>query len=393
MRIAYLSSAAMPSTSANSLQVMKMCQAFVQEGHEVHLILPPAGGPQPDDAGGDRLAPVAGGIPLSESVKKQYGLSAGFPIHRVKLLPLLGRRGLAWAEADEAARMNPDLVYTRGVDIAWAIAQHGFPVVLEVHHEPTGRIGPLYFRQILGRRNIRLVVISRALEENLRRAYAALRSRELLVAPDAADGEQYRSLPAPGRARARLQMPARKFTAGYFGSLVAGRGVELICELAQRLPEADFLMLGGYPEEVEAWKSRTAAAKNMHWLGHVPNAEVPLYQAACDVLLMPYQREVTVRGRGNTAAIMSPMKLYEYMAAGRVIFSSDLPALRVMLDENNSILLPPDDAGAWAEALAKIRRNPDRRKRLAARARADVRSCTWRNRVKQILDFASRSHG
>jgi glycosyltransferase involved in cell wall biosynthesis len=393
MKIAYLSSADVPSASANSLQVMKMCQAFAQEGHEVHLILPPAGGSQPDEAGMESPAPAAGGIQLPEALKRQYGLAAGFTIHRVKLLPLLGRRGLAWAEADEAARLNPDLVYTRGIDIAWAIAQHGFPVVLEVHHEPTGRIGPLYFRQILGRGNIRLVVISRALEENLRRAYAALRSRELLIAPDAADGGQYRSLPAPDRARARLRLPARRFTAGYFGSLVAGRGVELICELARRLPDADFLMLGGYPEEVEAWKSRTAAAKNMHWLGYVPNTEVPLYQAACEVLLMPYQREVTVRGRGDTAAIMSPMKLYEYMAAGRAILSSDLPALRVMLNENNSVLLPPDDAGAWADALVRLRRNPDRRKRIAARARTDVRSCTWRNRVRQILEFASRNNG
>jgi glycosyltransferase involved in cell wall biosynthesis len=393
MRIAYLSSATLPSASANSLQVMKMCQAFVQEGHEAHLILPPAEGAQSDEAGGKHPDPVTGGISLSEAVMRQYGLNAAFPIHRVKLLPLLGRRGLAWAEADEAARMVPDLVYTRGIDIAWAVAQHGFPVLLEVHHEPTGRLGPLYFRQILGRRNIRLAVISHALEENLRRAYPALRSRDILTVPDAVDGEQYRGLPAPNRARACLKLPVRRFTTGYFGSLVAGRGVELICELAQRFPAVGFLMLGGYPEEVEVWKARTDAARNMHWLGHVPNAEIPLYQAACDILLMPYQREVTIRGRGNTAAIMSPMKLYEYMAAGRVIFSSDLPALRVMLNENNSVLLPPDKVGAWADALAKIRKNPDRRKRIAARARTDVRYSTWRSRVKQILDFTAGGHG
>ncbi len=169
--------------------------------------------------------------------------------------------------------------------------------------------------------------------------------------------------------------------------------MELICELAQRLRDAEFLMLGGNPEEVEAWKTRTAAAKNIRWLGHVPNAEVPLYQAACDVLLMPYQREVTIRGKGNTAEIMSPMKLYEYMAAGRAILSSDLPALRVMLTEANSILLAPDDPAAWADALAKLRKNPEKRKRIAAQARADVRPYSWRGRVKRILEFAAGSHG
>jgi glycosyltransferase involved in cell wall biosynthesis len=393
MKIAYLSSATVPSSSANSLQVMKMCQAFGQEGHEVHLILPPTLETPSDDSDGKLLPPAAGDIPLPESVIRQYGLASGFTAHRVKLLPLLGRRGLAWAEADEAARIAPDLAYTRGIDIAWAVSQHGFPVMLEIHHPPTGRLGPLYFRQILGRSNLRLTVISRALEERLRQEYPALRSREILVAPDAVDTEQYRNLPAPTRARARLNLAARRFTAGYFGSLVAGRGVELICAMAARFPESEFLMLGGNPEEVEAWKARTADVTNLHWLGHLPNADIPLYQAACDVLLMPYQREVTIRGKGNTAEIMSPMKLYEYMAAGRVILSSDLPALRVMLNDANSILLPPDDSEAWADAFAKIRKNAARRKRIAARARADVRTFSWRSRVKRILEFASGSHG
>ena len=106
MKIAYLSSATVPSTSANSLQVMKMCQAFSQEGHEVHLILPPADETPSDEAGGRYPAPASGDIPLSESLLRQYGLASGFLAHRVKLLPLLGRRGLAWAEADEAARIS-----------------------------------------------------------------------------------------------------------------------------------------------------------------------------------------------------------------------------------------------------------------------------------------------
>jgi len=393
MKIAYLSSATVPSTSANSLQVMKMCQAFSQEGNEVHLILPPADETLSDDGGGKISALPSGDIPLSDSVIRQYGLASGFLSRRVKLLPLLGRRGLAWAEADEAARITPDLAYTRGIDIAWAVSQHGFPVMLEIHHPPTGRIGPLYFRQILRISNIRLAVISRALEENLRRTYPALHGRDILVIPDAVDTEQFRNLPAPARARGRLNLAVNKFTAGYFGSLVAGRGVELICELARRIPGMEFLMLGGNPEEVEAWKTRTGASENIRWLGHVPNAEVPLHQAACDVLLMPYQREVTIRGKGNTAEIMSPMKLYEYMAAGRAILSSDLPALRVMLHEANSILLPPEDAAAWAEALAKLRKNPEKRKRIAAQARADVRPYSWRGRAKRILEFAAGSHG
>ena len=380
MKIAYLSSAAIPSDTANSLQVMKMCQAFAREGNDVHLVLPPAD-----------LPSGSGGAAPADRVFRIYGLRTVFPIHRVKLLPLLGRRGLAWAEAGEAARLTPHLVYTRGIDIAWAVSQHGFPVILEVHHPPTGRLGPLYFRQVIGRKGVRLTVISSALEDILRREYPILRSRTILVAPDAVDSEAYRRLPSPERARLRLSLPPRRFTAGYFGSLVAGRGVELICEVAKRLPSVDFLILGGDAAEVWKWKTQTAA-DNIRWMGYVPNAEVPLYQAACDVLLMPYQRKVSIRGKGNTAEIMSPMKLYEYMAAGRAILSSDLQALRVILNERNSILLPPEDVSEWEDALAKLRRNAARRKRLGLRARADVRPHTWRNRVKRVLEFAAGRH-
>ena len=41
------------------------------------------------------------------------------------------------------------------------------------------------------------------------------------------------------------------------------------------------------------------------------------------------------------------MKMFEYMAAGRAILSSDLPVLREVLNEENAILLPPDEPAAW----------------------------------------------
>jgi glycosyltransferase involved in cell wall biosynthesis len=377
MKIAYLSSAAVPSTSAHSLQVMKMCQAMTQEGHEVTLLLPPSET-----------------LPSLAELGRTYGIKVDFDIHRVGLLPLVGRRGLAMAEADMAVHLSPDLVYARGVDIAWAACLRGLYTVLEIHHPPTGRLGPLYLRWLAhpgpgsGWTGARLLVISRRLEEMVRQQYPSLADRPILVAPDAVDLERYRKLPAPGAARKKLGLPAGIFTAGYFGTLVAGRGVEQILAIAERSPDTQFLMLGGDTAAVTEWRNRAADRRNVRWLGHLPNADIPLYQAACDVLLMPYQREVTIQGRGNTAEIMSPMKMYEYMAAGRLILASDMPAVRVALHERNSILLPPDRIEAWVEALEAAKRKPLQAKSLAARAQKDVEPMTWRNRVRAILDFA-----
>ena len=228
MKIAYLSSAAVPSNSAHSLQVMKMCQAMQQEGHAVTLLLP-----------------VAADQPTFADLNRMYGVDIQFSIHRIGIPWLLGRRGLARALSDRAASLVPDLVYTRGVDIARAAAARGLPTALEIHALPAGWFGPWYLRMLARNPMVRMITISTPLENLLRKAYPALSHRRILVAPDAVDLERYADLPSPPQARTRLGFPAEGFTAGYFGSLVAGRGVELIVELAGRLPDVLFLILGG----------------------------------------------------------------------------------------------------------------------------------------------------
>ena len=371
MKIAYLSSAAVPSNSAHSLQVMKMCQAMQQEGHAVTLVLPPAE---------EKL--TAGDL------NRMYGVDIRFEIRRVNLPPILGRRGLALALSGQAARLSPDMVYTRGVDIAWAAAARGLRTAVEIHALPAGRLGPWYLRMLARNPDVRMITISRPLEDLLRKGYPALADRPILVASDAVDLERYQGLPSPHQARIRLGFPTKGFTAGYFGGLVAGRGVEQIIALAERLPDVSFLIFGGEASAVAGWKRRAPRRENLRWMGHVPNADLPLCQAACDALLMPYQKAVTVQGRGNTAEIMSPMKLYEYMAAGRLILASDLPALRVILNETNCVLLPCDAIEPWAAALEKAQRAKTWAGRLAERARKDVQPHTWRNRVKAVMQFA-----
>lgn len=371
MKIAYLSSAAVPSNSAHSLQVMKMCQAMQQEGHAVTLILPPGDGKS------------------SANLNLMYGVEIQFQILRVEPPPLLGRRGLAIALSREGKSLTPDMVYTRGIDIAWAAAARGLRTAVEIHALPAGWFGPWYLRMLARNPSVRMITISRPLEDLFRKGYPALRNRPILVAPDAVDLERYRDLPSPRQARIRLGFPPERFTAGYFGSLVAGRGLEQIIDLAGRLPEVSFSILGGDPTAIDRWKRQTSNRENLRWKAHIPNAELPLYQAACDALLMPYQKEVTIQGRGNSAEIMSPMKLYEYMAAGRLILASDLPALRVILNEDNSVLLPADSIDSWAAVLEKARRAKAWAGSLAKQARKDVQPHTWRNRVRTIMKFTA----
>ena len=111
-----------------------------------------------------------------------------------------------------------------------------------------------------------------------------------------------------------------------------------------------------------------------------------MVQASCDVLLMPYQRQIAVSSGGDTAEFASPMKLFEYLAAGRAILATNLPVIQEILNESNSRLLPPDDVDAWADALGSLLSDPGQRDWLAAHAREDALQYGWVMRAERVLD-------
>ena len=117
----------------------------------------------------------------------------------------------------------------------------------------------------------------------------------------------------------------------------------------------------------------------------MPNADLPLYQAACDVLLMPYQRRVAASSGGDIALYLSPMKLFEYLACGRPIISSDLPVLQEVLNPQNAILVAPEDQNAWEKALRELKTSPGLGERLGGQARCDAARYTWEIRARRIF--------
>ena len=163
----------------------------------------------------------------------------------------------------------------------------------------------------------------------------------------------------------------------------------MIIEIAAQLPDVHFLLVGGEPNDVE--RTRTAAhsreLENLTLTGFIPNADLPRYQAACDMLLMPYQRQVSASSGGDIARYLSPMKLFEYLACGRAILSSDLPVLQEVLNQQNAVLLPADDPVAWVAAIRELQANPERRAALAAQAQMDAQQYTWEARASKILEL------
>ena len=109
-----------------------------------------------------------------------------------------------------------------------------------------------------------------------------------------------------------------------------------------------------------------------------------------DILLMPYQEKVSIGVKGHdTAQWMSPMKMFEYMATGLPIISSDLPSLReVLQNKKNALLVSPSDPRAWCDALDCLSLDSELACRIGKKAYQDYKDkYTWGARARKIISL------
>ena len=371
MKIVCIAASFVPSNTANSIQVVKAAHALSEIGNETTLLVPGDEGTSWED------------------LKSHYGLNQPFGIKWIKENLLFRRYDFALNAVRKARKMKPDLIYTWVLQAAVLSLWQGIPTILELHDRVTGRIGPWLFRQFWrSKTEKRLLTNSKALKELLIKDYDLGHHEEkILAAPNGVELKRYQGLSSPEETRKSLGLPSG-FTAGYTGHFYAGRGMQLMFDLAKELPDINFLLVGGEPEDVTLWQKKAASSNlsNFHLTGFIDNAILPRYQAASDVLLMPYGERIAGSGGGNSAEIASPMKMFEYMAAGRAIISSDLPVIHEVLDESTAVFCPPEDLSAWKESILSLKNNPDRRDRLGEKAREVVKDYSWQARAKKALD-------
>jgi glycosyltransferase involved in cell wall biosynthesis len=375
MKIVCISASEVPSSKANAIQAMKACQALAQVGHEVRLLVPRFWNRDPCST--DTWA----------DIPNLYGLQVSFPIEWLPANPRWKRYDFCWRAVRRALELGAEAVYAWPLQSAVFALLWCLPVLLELHGPPEGALGPLLFRLFLslsGRK--RLLVITQALLDLLEPTYHASRIPHT-VAPNGIDLERYQALPEPPEARRELGL-IESPTVGYTGHLYPGRGMSLMVELASRFPDVQFLWVGGNPQDVETWRNRlaTQGVGNVILAGFVENSRLPMYQAAADVLIMPYEGAIAGSSGGNSALYCSPMKMFEYMACGRAIVSSDLPVIREVLNERNAVLCPPEDAESWARALRELIADPGRRQALAQQVLKDAQQYTWVERARRATD-------
>ena len=366
MRIGYLAYTPMPSHKASGVNIMKMCQAFAELGHEVRLFNP-------------RILPRVSANDLASFYGVIETISlCRLPRPRDRLKGLI-RYAPSYRRVIQSFR--PDLLYIRdhgakvyipcglktGKVIEAHLLQANNPHLQSLSNDPTLR---------------KFVVISTALRDGYEQHYPGLRDK-LSVHHDGADPNP----PSSSAAAISIYRQAGKINAAYIGNLYPGKGLELIHQL---LPDADFChfhIIGGNGAELEQWKRRCADAGNITFHGFHSPASVESMRSQFDCLLAPFQERVMVGPTANAAQWMSPLKIFEYMATGKPIIASNLPVIREVLEHDlTALLCRPDAPSDWLAALRLVREEPERCNAMAERAQLVlVQEYSWRERARRIL--------
>jgi glycosyltransferase involved in cell wall biosynthesis len=320
-----------------------------------------------------------------EECFKYYGVDPVFQTRFIKA-PGTGRLAslvLGIAAMQEVLKWKPDLAYTRTVTSAFFMSKVSRNLILEAHtffFKAARAFHRFFFKSVLQNDSLKgMVVISGALKKMY--ADGGINADRLFVAHDGSD--------VVPRDEEGMLKGTHELNVGYFGSVFKGRGIERILEMARARKHIGFHFFGAGKQDMKAYGH---LPDNCCFYGFISPSSVYRFRNGCDVLVAPYQQEVYVSDRQSysTSLYMSPLKIFEYMSAGKAIIVSDMPVLREVLSPEEAMMVAPDDSEAWIDALDKLEREPGLRKTIGTAAlETFLKKYTWDQRASDIVEWCT----
>ncbi len=386
MKILYLANLRLPTEKAYGIQIVKMCEAFANNGHKVKL-----------------LYPYRKNLAINQDIFSYYSVKNNFTDQVIKLkdfyLPgfldkisfLIKNYISAKVLVHEALKENTDIYYTRDERVAYILSKQNRNVIFECHRFSSKK--KRFYRHFK-----KIVVISDGLKDDL--VKFGIEVSRILVARDGIDPDDFKVSIDKVDARKKLYSDlhwesfARKKIAVYVGQLFPWKGVSIFSETAKYLcgKNVNYLLFvfgGTKIKDINLLKEELKNIEDeMHpnlvpiFFGLSPHKQVPYILKAADCAILT----------GNESDIISvkytsPLKMFEYMASGCPIVAQALPSFREVLNNQNSFLVKPGNAKKLADKITYVFENEEEAKNKAAKALEDVQKYSWQKRVATILDF------
>ena len=369
MRILY--SHRIGSRDGQSVHLEEMVAALRAQGHEV-LVVGPSLYEQAEFGGESRLvARIRSSLPpwVGAIVELAYNVPAFFKLWRA------------------ARRFRPELIYERYnlfyLAGTWLARLTKVKLFLEVNAplamERT-RFGGLGLPGLARRLEAyvwhsanKVLAVTGVLKGII--AQAGVPAERIEITPNGIDPAAF-AVPASHPPTARVQL-------GFVGFVRDWHGLdEVIAAMARDDAALDLVIVGDGParDALERQAASLGIADRVRFTGLQDRDRVPALVAAFDIALQPRAVEYA-----------SPLKIFEYMAAGRAIVAPDQPNIReILTHETTALLFDPARPQTLWQAILRLAGDADLRQRLGAAAAAEIarRDYTWAGNARRVVGWA-----
>ncbi len=371
MKLLYAFPEPLPLPRARGVQVAHAVASLAAAGIAVDLAYVPVAGQSP-------LAPT--GITAAVGLAL-LPLSRGWPAPLDRIPPFSRWHSVRWFARRllrEITQRRPDALYVRHLKLAALLLAEPDPppLIYEAHEvfadtaRPARRERTLAMERAVVANAAAVVCNSRATADRLTVLYGA--PRHLLVLPNGVT--PLAALPDKPWQNCRHHVI-------YAGSFFGWKGVADLVTAAATLDGFRITLIGGEPEQIARLRSQLpGGGAQVEFLPRLPHAEVMAWVAAACIAVLPNRAD-------PDSAFTSPIKLFEYMAAGCAIVTSDLPAIREILGQTDAAWCRPGDPGSLRDALLALGNDCDRAREMGQRMYAMSADYAWQKRAARLKDF------
>lgn len=378
LKIIYISHLRYPSEKTHSYFAMKTCESFAKKGFIVELWKAYRQNKLKEN-------------PFSfHNIEQIFSLRTIPALDLFKILPgkvafflLVFSLNVSLFLALVFKKKGKFIIYTHDLRLIILPLILSYPTFLEVHDFYQSRfrfVNRWCFARVRG------FIVTNSIKAHFLARDFGVEEKKILIQPNAVDLQMFWPKTDKRRACRKLNLPQDKKIVVYTGHLFAWKGVDVLLEAGRHL-SADFLIcfVGGTDEDIERFRRKAAESESrasVKVVGRRAHKEIPLWLAAADILVLPNTAKSDA-SRYET----SPVKLFEYMSAGKPIIASDLPSIREIANDRFVFFFKPDDPHSLAATIIKAIQDAKLAQRKADLARQESLKYSWEKRGENIIKF------
>ena len=364
-KINYVTFSSIPSSLPSSLQIIKTCESLSRYNYDVTLIKPGTGNKK-------------------ISLKKYYGLKYNVNVKEFSFFDSFPK-GLKFYMYCfycffYILNKKDSITISRNYFICYLLILFKKKVILEIHHDINieGRITKfiIKYSNFLNNSNlINIVAITNSVKNLFNKKYN-VKASKITVLPS---GSSIRINQIP---KFRFN---KKLKIGYFGAISSSKGINTLIRLSKIDKENDYFIYGGNKFDINNLKKRNNN-KNLFLKESLPYAGLSKIMMKMDILTIPYTKKVeSAGGVDDISKYTSPLKLFDYLAVGKIIIASDLKVLREIITSKNAYFVKNyENVFEWRRCIIEAKNN---RKKLFIMGKNNLRLSNKYDHFKRVKSY------